>query len=354
MRRKRLLVTGSSGFRWMVAVAVGALLPTASQAQQGIYAQVHDCDILAADPYDRLRMVSALDGHLTPEIAPLPAQAACAEATAEHPQTGRFVYQLGRAYASGGDYETAQQMYRQAAGLFGHAAAFAGLGELYLHGWGVTQDLQVAREYYLLAVDYGYYLSPDMEFLLDGTAPNLDLFKRPDIIELLASGRWSDLEPDLETAAYLSNFRTNLQQFCFLAPSRWAEFGTRMVRLDGIIRIVTDMLQDLDMQRLDFASLLQVATAADLAPKAMLLFRIYIAGNDGSSDAAVLQQTATCEGEALRIAVRGVDAFLDEQGPEVLARRMGELMDFVDQAVQGAGSGPAAQGLNLLLQQLGR
>ena len=136
------------------AVATPALAPAGSSAATGPAAvasalppdepPVHDCDRLAAYPYDRRNLVppvagDALDGDK--------AAAACQAALRAHPGASRFELQLARALSVNKLYGESRAAYERAA-AGGEFRAMAALASIYASdAFGVTHDYAVSRRW---------------------------------------------------------------------------------------------------------------------------------------------------------------------------------------------------------------
>jgi uncharacterized protein len=134
--------------KWSVA-ALTALSFSASVlaltiAQCSAYAQSADlvlCDRLAADPADPDKPA---DVKGTSEIAASDVATAIKFCRLASAKSRRALYQLGRAYAAGGQLPDAVATYRKAADK-GSTAAMVELGVLFGTGTGVPKDLDQAR-----------------------------------------------------------------------------------------------------------------------------------------------------------------------------------------------------------------
>jgi uncharacterized protein len=141
----------------LIVIAAGAIgywkgilpvhrLPAATQEEATRKANeaqiVTDCDRLAAAPQDNDRPNGIAGVYTITEVAE--ATAACDDAMRRYPDIARFVYQAGRAAASGGDYARGIQLLRAAIAM-NSTPAFATLGALYLRGEGVPHDYVQAR-----------------------------------------------------------------------------------------------------------------------------------------------------------------------------------------------------------------
>jgi uncharacterized protein len=140
----------------VVAVGVAALMP----ARSPLRAQSADlvlCDRLAADPDDPdkppgvpgVAEVAAADVPTAIKFCKVATAAKAAPAT-----TRRALYQLGRAYTSGGQFNEAMSVYRKAADK-GSTAAMVALGLMYARGAGVAQDQAQAGEWLQRAANAG-------------------------------------------------------------------------------------------------------------------------------------------------------------------------------------------------------
>jgi len=126
--------------------------PTSSQdagEKQPTAPPVHACDRLAADPWDAQKVA---DGVEWEALNAHEAIQACREATAAHPQTLRFVFQVGRALAKNGEHQEAAKWFSKAADQ-SHAGGQVGLAVLYGDGNGVEQSWAEAAKWVRKAAD---------------------------------------------------------------------------------------------------------------------------------------------------------------------------------------------------------
>ena len=112
---------------------------------------VHDCDRLAANPHDPVRMG---DGVELDQIQVEEAVRTCQRALEAYPGTARFEYQLGRAFQRKESYGEALTHFRSAADK-AYAAAMNNLGLMYAQGRGVAKDDTQAVRWYRTAADKG-------------------------------------------------------------------------------------------------------------------------------------------------------------------------------------------------------
>ncbi len=115
-------------------------------------APVHECDQLAADIYDPGRVTQ---GVAFGALWASGGVRACQAALAQHPDTVRFEFQLGRALHKSASYGEAADYYRRSAGR-GNAAAMHYLGLLHETGQGVEQNLDSAADWFRKAADNGH------------------------------------------------------------------------------------------------------------------------------------------------------------------------------------------------------
>ena len=116
----------------------------------------HLCDLLAANPYDPLRVVTK--GVDSKAIDAEQAIIACSDAVNAHPKELRFQFQLARAYRGADNYDQAVYWYRLAAEA-GYAGAQNSLGVMYARGLGLEQSCTKAVEWYLKAAAQGYEIA---------------------------------------------------------------------------------------------------------------------------------------------------------------------------------------------------
>ncbi len=122
-----------------------------SGAVNAAYEKVHKCDQLAGHPKDPSRMAK---GVKFSQIVPRPALMACARAVKSHPDTVRFIYQLGRAYESSGQKRKAFKYYKLAADK-GYVIANYNLGWAYAQGTGTSINYPRALSYFERSVRKG-------------------------------------------------------------------------------------------------------------------------------------------------------------------------------------------------------
>jgi TPR repeat protein len=133
-----------------IAIAAAASLANPSQAN----AQSADlvlCDRLAADPSDPDKPA---DVRGTPDVAPSDVATAIKYCRIAANSSRRALYQLGRAYAAGGQTGDAVAAWRKAADK-GSSSAMVELGVLYGTGSGVARDEAQARKLFERAAQAG-------------------------------------------------------------------------------------------------------------------------------------------------------------------------------------------------------
>ena len=143
MARLRIVI-GAAAVAWM---GLGAIA-----AAQDFRAPPHQCDALAGNPIDPLRMGP---GVRTADIDVVPAIQACLEAVAQYKGELRFQFQLGRAYRQARQFDEALRWYGAAAEM-GYAGAQNSLGVMYSRGEGVEEDCTTAANYFEAAAAQGY------------------------------------------------------------------------------------------------------------------------------------------------------------------------------------------------------
>jgi TPR repeat protein len=114
--------------------------------------EVTECDLLAAHPGDSQKVSAGV------EISDLnvdKAIRACIQATGQHPNEPRLMYQYGRALYAKKSYQDALVMYREAAEKK-YTAAFNSIGYLYQYGFGVEKDAAQAVKWYRKGADGGH------------------------------------------------------------------------------------------------------------------------------------------------------------------------------------------------------
>ena len=117
--------------------------------QGNVYAQVQECDRLAASPLDPQKQTVGLSfDKINPNLA-IPA---CKKALEENAQVARLWFQYGRALEKANRLPDAIYAYQEAAKLKS-GAAHNNIGELYRDGKGFQKDLKTAEEYFTLAAN---------------------------------------------------------------------------------------------------------------------------------------------------------------------------------------------------------
>src|SRR5258706_14306242 len=134
----------------VIAIAAAASLshPSPVKAQS---ADLVLCDRLAADPSDPDRPA---DIKGTPDVAPSDVATAIKYCRIAGGSSRRALYQLGRAYAAGGQMAEAVAAWRKAADK-GSSSAMVELGVLYGTGSGVARDEAQARKLFERAAQAG-------------------------------------------------------------------------------------------------------------------------------------------------------------------------------------------------------
>src|SRR5262249_17689716 len=115
-------------------------------------APLNDCDQLAAHPNDPQRKATGIPLSKIDANTAIPA---CEAAVSQYPNDTQLNYQLGRAYVSAKNYQTAIDQFRKAAEQ-GYAPAQQNLGVMYTRGLGVTKDDAEAVSWYRKAAEQGY------------------------------------------------------------------------------------------------------------------------------------------------------------------------------------------------------
>lgn len=122
------------------------------------YAQVAECDALAASSFDKTRPKD-VPGVAFDKIDAPRAISACKKALEDRPNDARIKLQLGRALQKSGDNPVeAARLYREAADA-GLASAMIALGVAYERGQGVSKDPSEAVNWYRKAADNGVSLA---------------------------------------------------------------------------------------------------------------------------------------------------------------------------------------------------
>ena len=152
MKRSHALSSAATGRLALAAIAVAVVACLADPSQ--LTAQSADlvlCDRLAADPSDPDRPA---DIKGTPDVAPSDVATAIKYCRIAGGSSRRALYQLGRAYAAGGQMAEAVAAWRKAADK-GSSSAMVELGVLYGTGSGVARDEAQARKLFERAAQAG-------------------------------------------------------------------------------------------------------------------------------------------------------------------------------------------------------
>lgn len=118
-------------------LAVKLLGSAAGEAEDVATAKVTDCDRLAAHPSDPQKLAPGVEQK---EVDVPRAKAACLKAFAANPTDGRTLYQLGRTYFYGGEFDPALDYFRRSDAA-GYAEGQFVLGLVLVQGNGVEPDL---------------------------------------------------------------------------------------------------------------------------------------------------------------------------------------------------------------------
>jgi TPR repeat protein len=140
---------------WLASLCLLQLISISDACSQSVSQQdapVTDCDTYAASDADPQRKAG---GVASDKLNPALAIPACQAAMRQYPNSGRLMFQLGRAYVIAKNYEAAAKQYRNAAEL-GHALAQNNLGGLYASGKGVPHDDVQAAAWVRKAAEQGY------------------------------------------------------------------------------------------------------------------------------------------------------------------------------------------------------
>jgi TPR repeat protein len=152
MKRSHALSSAATGRIALAAIAIAAAASLADPSQ--VRAQSADlvlCDRLAADPSDPDKPA---DVKGTSNIAPSDVATAIKYCRIAGGSSRRALYQLGRAYAAGGQMGEAVAAWRKAADK-GCSSAMVELGVLYGTGSGVARDEAQARKLFERAAQAG-------------------------------------------------------------------------------------------------------------------------------------------------------------------------------------------------------
>jgi len=125
---------------------------------------LHDCDRMAAHPWDPDRVGDGVDWARLQVDA---AMVACQSAVRAYPDSARFQFQLGRVFHKAGKYADAEAWYRKVV-AGGHSQAQNNLGQLFLEGKGVRTDLQRALELFRQSAEQGNAIAQNQLGLMYG------------------------------------------------------------------------------------------------------------------------------------------------------------------------------------------
>ena len=179
------------------------------------------CDFLAAHPDDEFAVA---DGIPDGDIDTVDAIPQCLEAINEAPETGRFAFQLGRAYWQDDQNDAAVAQFERAALELDHPAAYAYLGIAYEYGYVTgAPEVDFARSLYEIAIDLGFTPAQTLMDALSDAAPRTSgdtrdvpdfaLFKQPQILESLYLEDYEKLnEQAVSVVLYLKGMYTYFQQ----------------------------------------------------------------------------------------------------------------------------------------------
>jgi TPR repeat protein len=118
---------------------------------QIVQPRVTQCDQLATQPFD---LQAVTEGRLANDIDAVAVDKACAEAMAQYPAIGRFVFQRGRGSFASGDLEQTIEYFGKA-NQMGHVRAGQVLGRMYYLGAGIDRNREKAVELYQKAAERG-------------------------------------------------------------------------------------------------------------------------------------------------------------------------------------------------------
>jgi TPR repeat protein len=143
----------------------GAIAPSARAPE-------NECDRLAAHPDDPEKVARGVD-FTQVEAQATAAISACALARSQHPGEKRFAYQLSRTYSAAKDYARQKELLEGLVVGEGYAAAFYGLGLMYLRGEGVTEDRAIAVGWLRKSAERGHAAAMETlgRLLLEGNDP---------------------------------------------------------------------------------------------------------------------------------------------------------------------------------------
>lgn len=117
--------------------------------ETSISVPLHKCDRLAAHPQDPVRVADGVDWQ---KLDPKDAIAACQSALQTHPDSRRFLYQLGRVLNKAHSYKDAFEMHQKAANL-DHALSMFELALAYHGGRGIDPNAGEAVHWYRKAAE---------------------------------------------------------------------------------------------------------------------------------------------------------------------------------------------------------
>ena len=137
-----------------VCLALAFALSGPSIALSEPYEEVHECDTYAAHPDDPNRWAKGVSDE---DIIPGPAVKHCRDAVAEHPNTPRFLFQLGRAFWAANRLEEGTDAFLTLEEAFDYAPVYAYLGDAFYFGiGGVEPDPDLGVQLYEVAAAGGF------------------------------------------------------------------------------------------------------------------------------------------------------------------------------------------------------
>lgn len=148
-------LTGFAAEGYASSQTSGQLSQTEQQKDLSKSAPETECDRMAANPDDPMKIAS-VDGFRwdrKDDIAT--AVGACRRAVQEYPDEFRLKYQLGRALQAAEEYQESREILA-AAGTKGYVAAMHNLAFLHTHDFGGPQDVQLGVSWYEKAAERGY------------------------------------------------------------------------------------------------------------------------------------------------------------------------------------------------------
>lgn len=142
-----------------ISAAMIALVNGMSDAiGQKHHVPVTVCDRLAAHPGDPQRVASGIPEN---KVEPIAAIMACRAALRKYPGSGRFHYQIGRAYWAAGQYKSARKNFMIAASYM-HLMGHFNLARMYLDGDGGNRSVLKSLKHLTASANKGLTASQNL------------------------------------------------------------------------------------------------------------------------------------------------------------------------------------------------